>query len=472
MPARVFNWGNRTGTLRWNHLFSDRLFSNFSLIYSDYEYSLAFGENDRDKFEWDSDINTVSFKPEFTYFIDTRNELTFGGEFTRYTFEPANAIGVSNGDVVDISVPEKRAAELAIHVGNEQKITSWLSLQYGVRYSQYANLGPGLKYFFGDTIPGARKPLTSTTEFGDNDVIKYYSNLEPRFAARFQLNEFSSIKASYNRMAQYLHLISNTTASNPLDLWTPSSNNLRPQLGDAYAIGYFRNFNNNKIETSLELYYRETQNQVEYIDGAEILINELIEGDLLSGIGRAYGMEVYLKKNEGRLNGWISYTLARSELKTVGINNGDWYPTRFDQTHNLKIASFYEIDKQWSVSTNFSYITGTPTTFPTSRYEVQGLVIPHNTGNTRNNVRIPAYHRLDLSFTRLGNRFKKDGSERKNRDSLVLTIYNLYNRRNAFSIYFAQEDQRFSEGEPITTQASQVSIFGSIIPSITYNFNF
>ncbi len=273
-------------------------------------------------------------------------------------------------------------------------------------------------------------------------------------------------------MAQYLHLISNTTASNPLDLWTPSTNNLAPQIGDAFAVGYFRNFRKNLYETSLEFYYRLTENQVAYIDGAELLINELIEGDLLSGSGRAYGFELYAKRNSGRINGWISYTLSKTELKVNGINQNQWYPTRFDQTHNLKIAGFYEINELWSLSANFSYLSGTPTTFPTSRYEVQGIVIPHNTQNTRNNVRIADYHRLDFSLTKKGKKVKKDGRERKNRDSLVITVYNVYNRENAFSIYFAQGNERFLPGEAVETRANQVSIFGSIIPSVTYNFNF
>ena len=279
-------------------------------------------------------------------------------------------------------------------------------------------------------------------------------------------------------MAQYIHLISNTTASNPLDIWTPSTNNIQPQTGQQWAAGYFRNFKNNMYEFSFETYYRRTENQIDYIDGAELFINDLLEGDVISGQGRAYGAEFYLKKNEGRLTGWFSYTLGRTELKIDGINyrddlenrEGQWYPARYDQTHNLKLAGFYELNKRWSVSANFTYLSGTPTTFPTHRYQIEYLTIPENANNSRNNLRIPDYHRLDISFTLLGRDVRKNGKVRKNQDSLVITFYNVYNRQNPFSIYFWQGEERVEMGEPAPTRATQVSILGSIVPSITYNF--
>lgn len=467
-----FSWGNRTTTFRWNHLFNDRLFSNFTAFFSDYEYELAFGDNPRDRFEWNSDINTLAFKPSFTYFIDQRNELTFGGEFFKYGFEPARARGISDGEEINISVPDKQAIEVAVYINNEQKLNDKLSVQYGLRFSYFNLIGSGNKFILGDTIPGRRRPIENIEQVGSGESIAKHSGWEPRLSMRYQLNTTTSIKASYNRMLQYIHLISNTTASNPLDVWTPSSNNLKPQIGQQWALGLFKNLKNNDYETSVEVYYRKTARQLEYINGADLLINEALEADLLSGDGRAYGMELYVKKNSGRLNGWISYTLGRTELQTEGINNGEWYPTRFDQTHNLKMTAFYELNDRWSLSSTFSFLSGTPTTFPTSRYEVQGITIPHNANDSRNNVRLPNYHRLDFSATRKGREVRRNGKPRKNRDELVFTVYNIYNRANPFSIYFWQGSDRVEPGSLANTRATQVSIFASFIPSITYNFKF
>ena len=467
-----FSWGNNTATLRWNHLFSDRVFSNFTFFFSDYDYELAFGENDRDKFEWTSSIQTFNFKPEFTFFINPKNEVTFGGEAVLYSFKPAQAQGVSNGEVTDISLDEKTALESSLYLGNEHQITSNFSMLYGLRFSHFNYLGEGTAYTFNDTIPGERRTVVSSQEYDQFESIASYNNLEPRISLKYQLNPTSSLKASYNRTVQYIHLISNTVASNPLDVWTPSTNNLKPQLGDQWALGYFRNFDDNMYETSLEVYYRATQNQLDYIDGAELFINEFLEAEVLPGIGRAYGAELYLKKNKGNLTGWISYTTARTELKVEGVNHNRWYPTRFDQLHNLKVAAFYDLNKRVSLSANFTYVSGTPTNFPDSRYEVQGYTIPLNAEDSRNSVRIPDYHRLDLGLTLQGKKFRKNGKPRKVDDSIVFTIYNLYARRNPFSIYFSQGTERQAYGTPADTKATQLSIIGTIFPSVAYNFKF
>ncbi len=469
-----FSWGNRTTTFRWNHLYTDRLFSNLTIFYSDYDYELSFGENDRDRFDWESRIRTYNIKPEFTYFLNKDNEITFGGEALLYRFKPADAVGVSDGEVTDISLDERKAFEGALYFGNQQNINSQISLQYGIRFSTYAYLGDATVYTYNDTIPGVRRTVIDTREAGNFESIETYSNIEPRFSFKYQFAPYTSLKGSYNFTTQYIHLISNTTASNPLDVWTPSTNNIEPQTGQQVTLGLFQNFNGNRYETSVELYYRATRNQIDYIDGADLLINEFLEGDVLSGRGRAYGAEFFLKKVTGRFNGWVSYTLGRTELKVDGINDGSWYPTRFDQLHNLKVAAFFDINDQWSVSGNFSYISGTPTTFPNARFEVQGYVIPYVQGDVRNNLRIPDYHRLDFSVIRDGKKFKKNGNPRKVEDQLVFTLYNAYARRNPFSIYFAQEDTRtrIPEGNPVATEARQVSIIGTFFPSIGYNFKF
>jgi hypothetical protein len=468
-----FSWGNNTGTIRWNKIFNDRLFANFSGIFSRYDYSLQFGENDRDRFKWTSSIRNLTFKPSFTYFINTQNELSFGVEANYYSFKPANATVTSSGKSEPISLPEKFNLESAVYLGNSQKIGERFAIEYGLRFSYFNGFGPGTVYTFNDTIPGRRRSPVSQETVSRGKATSTHQNFEPRFSMKVELDDRSSLKASYTRMAQYLHLISNTTASNPLDVWTPSSNNIKPQLGDQFALGYFRDFGQERsYEFSVESYYRNTQNQIDYIDGADLLINEFLEGDLLVGKGRAYGLEFYLQKKVGRLNGWVAYTLARTELKVDGINRNEWYATRFDQTHNLKVSGFYEINKRWSASANFTFVSGTPNTFPTSRYVIQGVLIPYNADDSRNNVRLPAYHRLDISFRLEGKTLKRNGKERKNSDYWVFGVYNLYGRRNPFSTYFTQGTDRVAQGAPINSEARQLSIIGTLIPSVSYNFKF
>jgi hypothetical protein len=244
-------------------------------------------------------------------------------------------------------------------------------------------------------------------------------------------------------------------------------------MGDQYTVGYFKSFGKDDgYEFSAETYYRETQNQIDYIDGANLLINEYLEGELLTGSGRAYGLELYLQKKTGRFNGWVAYTLGKTELRVDGINNGNWYATRYDQRHNLKVTGFYDINKRWSVSTNFTFVSGTPATLPTSRYVVQGILIPYNANESRNNVRLSPFHRLDMSFRLEGKKQKNNGKVRKNTDYWVFGLYNVYARKNPFSIYFTQGADRVPVGSALNSEARQISIFGSIIPSVSYNFHF
>ena len=466
-----FNWGNRTGTLRWNHLFNDRLFSNFTLIYSNYDYQLAFGSDDMNKFEWDSKVETYNFKPELTYFINANNELSLGAEIIRYRFEPANAVGVSEGEISDITLPSKYAFEGSFYIGNEQKFSN-LTLSYGARYSLYSYYGPSFKYEFGAPLfLGDRKPLISESEIIGNDRIQSYSSFEPRVSINLKISNTASVKASYNKMTQYIHLLSNTAASSSLDVWTPSTNNIKPEIGHSYVFGLFKNFRNNTFESSIEVYYKDLENQIDYIDGADLLINKYFEGDLLSGIGRAYGLEFLFKKNRGDFSGWLSYSLGRSELKIDGINNFNWYPTRYDQTHNFKVTGSYKLNSRVQLSGNFVYLTGTPVTYPSSKYIVQGFVIPHIADRTRHQFRIPDYHRLDFSATINGKKFKKNGVERKNNSSLVVSIYNIYGRRNPFSVYFSQGDSNLTDNF-VPGEVTRLAIIGSFVPSITYNFKF
>ena len=465
------NWGNGTATFRWNHLFNDRLFSNLTAIYSNYDYELGFGDTDEDRFDWSSQIITYGLKEDMTYFLNSNNIINFGAQLTLYDFEPGEALGTSAGQATDISLDNKYALEAAVYVSNEQKISDKLSLQYGLRWSWFNYMGPGEAYEFfpAEEVGGRKEPnLDKTETYSRWESIETYNNFEPRFSLKYELNNSTSIKASYNRMTQYIHLVSNTSASTPLDVWTPSTNNIEPQIADQVALGLFKNFKENMFETSVEVYYKDIQNHLDYVDGAELLLNKYIEGELLSGVGRAYGAEFYVKKTKGQFTGWVSYTLARTERKVDGINNDDWFPARFDQTHNLNAVLFYDVSKRVSLSANFAYVSGTPVNFPSNRFEWQGYVIPHNPRDSRNNLRIPAYHRLDLSLRLNGK--KKEG--KKKEDFWVFSLYNVYNKRNPFSIYFEQDANRAPVGTPVTTQATRLSIFGSIIPSVAYNFKF
>ena len=460
----LFNWGNATATLRWNHIFSKKLFMNLTAFYSDYDYAFGVGEDDpANDFEWNSSIISSSIKPDFSYYLNNNNTIRFGAQAIYYDFKPAIATFASEGQRNDISLPEKYGLETGIYFQNEQKLNARTSLLYGIRFSRFNYLGGANKQNYRDTIPGVARPLDSEESFKRSETIAAYNNLEPRFSIKYDLNEFSSLKGSYNRMTQYLHLISNTVASTPVDIWLPTSNNIKPQIADQVAIGYFRNFKQNKYETSAEIYVKDFQNQIDYIDNADIFFNEQLEGELLSGDGRAFGLEVYVKKNTGKLTGWISYTISRSERQVNGISNGEWYPTRFDRMHNLSVVNSYELNKKWSFSANFVYSTGTPATFPTNRYEIQGVVVAHNVDNQRNNFRVPSYHRLDLSATLTPEKNK----DRKIKGEWVFSIYNVYNRRNPFSIYFEQ-----NENNPQQTDAIRYAVIGSFVPAVSYNFNF
>ncbi len=468
-----FDWGSKMLSLRWNHLFSRRLFSNFSINYSEYDYNLEFFDDLIDRIEWKSRIQVASFKPQFTYYLNTNNTIDYGGEFNFYSITPANGLVVSNFDSSEVLLPKKYAAEWNLYVSNRQNIGSSVTLKYGLRAAGYLYLGPGYKYEYEDIIAGERKLLVSQERVSDREVIHSYLNFEPRFALDYMLDRSSSFKISYSRLSQNIHLISNTTATNPLDIWLPSTNNIEPEIGNQFGIGYLRNIGNqNVVNISAEAFYKINQNQIDYIDGAQLYINEYIEGELLSGDGRAYGLELYLEKTTGAFQGWISYTVGRTKLKVTGINNDDWYPARYDQLHNLKIAGFYQLNERWSFSSTFTYLSGTPTTFPTTRLEVQNYLIPYNYFSSRNNQRIPNYHRLDLSVTLNSKKYNKKGKEKKYRDYWVFGVYNLYAHENPFSIYFSQGTERPIPGEPIPTFATQLSIIGTIVPGISYNFKF
>jgi len=459
-----FDWGNSTATARWNHIFGEKLFLNSTVYYSNYKYFLGFkNENDETSFDWASNIINYSAKPEFTFYLNQKNTMHFGGQTTWYNFKPGNAVVTSaDGDKTKIGLDNKNGLETALYFDNEQKINDRFSMQYGIRFSLF-NYIADTAYYFHDTITNTRKRLKETRAFSNNESVKQYNNFEPRFSMKYEVTDASSIKASYNRTAQYLHLVSNTAAATPLDIWTPVTNNILPQVADQIAAGYFRNFKENMYETSGEIYYKWMQNQLDYIDNANLLLNEEIEADLIQGKGRAYGLELFIKKNKGKLTGWISYTLSRTERKIPGLSKDEWYFSRYDRPHNMNITASYELSKRWTFGGNFVLTSGTPATFPNVKYEVQGYTVTDNTTEKRNSFRNTPYHRLDLSATLT----PKKNDKRKWKSNWVFSVYNVYNRQNAFTIFF-----RPNENNPLQTEAIRYSIVGTIIPSVTYNFSF
>jgi len=442
-------WGNSTGTLRWNHLFSERLFSKTSLVYSKYDYGFVFGQN---SMKLRSGIEDLSVREEITWYANPENTLKFGFTGTHHLFRPGE-ITFNDTSSVEIVSREKTALEAAAYIQNEQKIGSRLSANYGLRFSAFSQLGPVWFYEYNTE----NQPIDSTW-YSPGKTAFPELGFEPRLSLNFMMNDKSSVKLSYNRMAQYLHLLSNTTAGSPTDVWMPGSNNLKPVFVDHFSAGYFRNFKNNGIETSAEVYYKNMANTVDYEDGAEIIFNRHAESQILRGKGRSYGMELYIKKKYGVFSGWISYTLARTENRIEGISDFSWYPVRYDKTHDLSLVAMQKIGKRLTLSCVWTYATGNAVTFPSGKYELQESPVPYYT--ERNGYRMPAYHRLDASLSlssKKSNRFESGWD---------FSVYNLYNRRNAYMISF-----RESETVPGTTEAVKLSLFG-IVPSVSYNFKF
>lgn len=455
------DWGNKTATLRWNHLFNTRLFSNFTAVYSHYDYALG-ADTETANFSWKSNILNTNIKADFSYFINPNNTLEFGINALHYKFKPGNVkVNRVENDDVALDLDPETALEPAIYISNEQKISDRLGVQYGVRYSRFYNLGEGKVFKYAPGQPKTINSIIDTVYYGSDDVIQSYDAIEPRIAAKFTLNTSSSLKASYNRMAQYIHLVSNTTAALPIDVWTPAGAYIKPAKVDQYTIGYFRNFKDNIIEFSAEAYYKQYYDLLDYKDGADLLFNESLETELLEGKGRAYGLELLLRKQEGKLTGWIGYTLSRTERKVPGINNDDYYPSNYDKLHDINVVASYELNSKWTTSASLTVMSGRPITYPNARYEFEDITIPNY--DNRNGARAPMYHRLDLSATY--DIPKKPG--RKWESSWTFGLYNVYARRNAFSIYFRQQ-----EDNPAITEAVRYSVFGTIIPSVTYNLKF
>lgn len=443
-----FNWGNSTGTLRWNHIFGDKFFSNTSFIYSDYGYANDVGSNPN-QFQITSGIRDVNFKIDFQYFMNADNTIEFGINSIYHTFLPGTITAGPGISLNNVSVDRKYALENAAYVSDDASILSDLKMNYGLRLSSFSLLGPGNVFTYDND-----GNVLDTNSYGSGKFIKTFVSLEPRITATFLLDSANSLKSSYARTAQYLHLLTNSTSTNPSDLWVPSTNNVPPQYADQVDIGYFRNFYNDEYESSLVLYYKTMQNLIDYKNGADLQLNPTVESLLLFGKGWSYGAEFLVKKKFGPLTGWLAYTLSKTEEQFAQINNGQPFPATQDRTHDVSIVVIYDLNAKWTFGATWVYYTGNAITFPSGNYMIDGRLVPYYT--LRNAYRMPPYHRLDLSATWNINQHS----------NLNFSLYNAYDRMNPYSISFQQVP-----GNPNQTEAVQTTIF-PIMPSISYNFNF
>ncbi|MNJ92194.1 TonB-dependent Receptor Plug Domain protein [compost metagenome] len=448
-----FNWGNTTATVRWNHIFNDRLFSNTSLIYSDFNYNVGVSGNSGD-FDIASKIGNWNLKQDFSFYPSNGSTIRFGVNALNQTIRPASLDANEDANVNSIRIEKRKGWDVSAYFSHEWKANDRLSLLYGFRLSDFMVMGPGTFYRFDDD-----RDVTGEQYFGKGTVAKHYINLEPRLSASLLLNSLSSIKLSYNRMAQNLHQLTNSTSALPTDQYVLSSLNIKPQLADQIAFGYFRNFNGSAYEFSVESYYKAMANQIDFRTGADLQANELLEGELLFGKGRAYGLELLLRKNTGKLSGWIGYTLSKSERKFNGINQGDWFNARQDRTHDLSLITMYKLSNKWSLGANFIFNSGNAVTYPAGKYDLNNTTLFYYT--ERNSHRSPNYHRLDLSAT-----YEPQKTNKRFTSSWTFGLYNAYNRRNAYIVDF-----RENEKNPNIAEAYQIALFG-IIPSVTWNFKF
>ncbi|MCX2742089.1 TonB-dependent receptor [Pontibacter anaerobius] len=460
----TYAWGTATGTVKWNHTFNNKLLSTVTAVAGDYKYGVS-AETAPYNYSLDSNIRYKLLQADLGYEPSAQHKLGLGFAVTSYNLNPGVLKpGSEQSSLAHISMPSEKSLETAVYLDHEYTISPGISVSYGLRYSSYFNLGPGDVYVYNPEVPRRASSIIDTLQFADGELIKRYNYLEPRAALRVALGENSSVKLGYNRMVQYIHLISNTAAASPVDIWKASNPYLKPQVGDQVALGLFQNLEENSIELSAEGYYKKMHNLVEYKDGARLLLNNTLDADLLPGDGKAYGLELMVRRKGKKLTGWASYTFSRSLRQVNGpteeekINKGSFFPSNYDKPHDFTMVLNQQLSRLISLSANFTYSTGRPITYPESVSKIGGLLMVNY--SERNQHRIPDYHRLDVALT-------IDGTNKRNVNKIsswTFSVYNLYGRKNPYSVFF----------KPIyggtIPQAYRLSVIGSAVPAITYNF--
>ncbi len=464
-----FQWKNATSTLRWNHIFSDKLFMNLSGIYSRYNYALSSKNSgggptgtSASSFKWESAVENWILKPDFTFYKNSDTKMRFGINNTLYRFVPAKVNGNEEG-INSIDFGTEKGLEIAPYFSYER---AWnrFSMNAGLRYSWFGNIGAYKVSFYNPNLPQTVSSITSSKTYKKGEVIKSYGNFEPRLALKYDISDRKAIKLGYNRMFQYIHLISNTNAALPFDIWKPSGFHIKPLEVNQVSVGYAYDTNSGNYNFSIDAYYKTFKNQVEYKNGADLFLNENLETQLLSSDGYSYGIELGAFKTKGKFTGNVNYTYSVTKRKTTSpfasenLNNGNYYPSNFDRPHIFNLTANYRLNKKWSAGAFFTYQTGRPTTYATGKFEINGN--QYFTYSDRNAYRLKDTHRMDVSFTYTPT--PKEG--RKWQGSWMFGAYNVYGHKNAFSVYSSLRNNQL--------RTFQYSVIGAPIPFITYNFKF
>lgn len=448
-------WGNTTSTLRWNHIFNSRLFSNFTSYYSNYNYSY-FIADDLKNFDWKSNIQEAGLKVDFSAYLNTSNHMKFGVSSVYHYFAPGKiAPRSASSSVKPFALSNKNAVEISAYISNEQKISDRLSLDYGLRYAGFINMGKDTVFQYNEE----KTRVTGFKAYGSGELVNYYQSFEPRISARYLLGKRNSLKLAYRRTTQFLHLLSNSSLGLPTDVWMPPDKDIRPQSSNQFVLGYYQTFSDNKYEFTSEIYYKTLRNIIDFKDNANLFVNKHIDTQILRGDGYAYGNEYMLEKKTGDLTGWIAYTFSQTQYQIDGVNNNNYFSPRWDIRHNLSITGNYQLNKRWSVSGTFKFTSGGFVTVPEGIFIYNGSAF--NYYSERNGYQIEPYHRLDVSATYKS----RKNDKRKRQSEWVFGIYNIYDRKNIYTLFARQESNL------ISTQFSKMYLFG-IVPSVTYNLKF
>lgn len=454
----TLDWGNQTASFRWNHIFNNRLFSNLTLVYGNFDYAYVRNDDHRN-FKWSANMQQQGLKLDFDYFASPQSTINFGASVDRHLFAPGKITGLSDSSVVQsFALDNKQAIETAFYVNHQWGIGKRFLINYGVRVSSFHNIGSGTQYIYNDD-----QTLNREEQFGKGEVMQTYYGFAPRLSLRYLLNETSSLKASYSRTYQYLHLVSTSNAGLPTDVWLPVDNNIRPRVADQVALGYFKDFSGATYRFSAEAYYKKLYNVLDYIDNADIFLNKNIETQINSGDGQAYGVEVSIEKKKGKLTGWLNYTWSKATQQVAGISQGQVYAPVYDRRHNLSLVASYQLSKRWSLSANYAYMTGTRVTVPEGTYASNYGIVTYYSG--RNNFKLPAFHQLDLNAT-LKSKARKKQDQRRWQSEWVFGVTNAYNQKNSFALFYNR-----AKNDGTDDGMYHMYLFG-LMPSVTYNFKF